>query len=272
MGSCVGGLWFVGWVWKEENFVHAEVVHVDDLDDVGSGFKTFTFARDAAEALDDIAAEGFVVAGGFGIEWEIGNGGFEFFDRDHGVNEPTAVVAAASGGTEACVDVREFANDSLHDVVGGDEAFDPTKFVNDDADVPPFFFESFQESKRIERGRNEERVGHDVLDADRNIRGEVGIHGFDINDADGLVASGVVNRKMGVTADYDFVPDLVMRFLLLDPDDLGARRHEIGDGEPVKGKDTFDHFALGFLQDAGTKAFAREETEFVFGDRLRGRP
>ena len=70
---------------------------------------------------------------------------------------------------------------------------------------------------------------------------------------------------MGVVADDDFVPDLFMRIVLIQPDDLRARRHDFTDGQLIEFKGAVNDLAFHLVERTGADTFLHQHTDFFFG-------
>ena len=67
-------------------------------------------------------------------------------------------------------------------------------------------------------------------------------------------------------ADDNLVPDLVVRIVLIQPDDLRARRHDFAHGQLIEFQRAVDDLAFDLVERARPHAFLHHHAHLLFGN------
>ena len=251
----------------DKNLVDPLAVHVDNLELKAVPEELFALARDVAEPVEDEPPESgkavFVLSGQVVLDAEAG---LRLIDVEHGVDDPGAVLAEHRLRVVALLALGEVADDRHHHIVERDEPLEAAEFVDDERDVLPGFFERLDEPAGGHGGRDVERGGDEGAELDAAGQGEVRPERLHRDHADHVVPGLLVNRKVRVPAAGDLPPVFVVRIVEGEPDDPGARGHEVAGHLLVELEDAFDHVFLSLFKDPGAEPLIDEDADLLLRD------
>lgn len=249
---------------EDEDLVDALAVEINHFEQVARLFGGFAFGGHMAEPAHEPTGEGLEVTSCFRTENDPGKGVFDSVEIDESIGKPRAVIAGKDGGAGPFALAGELADDGFHDVLEGDHADGDPEFVDDECDVLAGSLEEFDELKDGLVLVNGKGFDHEIGEPHGDTGGKVGVDGLDGDDACGLVPVAGVDGEIGVVADHDLVPDLIVGIILIEPDDLGSGGHDLADRESVEFEGLMDDLAFDAVEGTGTEAFLHEPTDFFF--------
>ncbi len=255
---------------QDEDLVDALAVEIDDFEEVAGLFGGFALGRHPAKAAHEPAGQGLEIAADVGAEGDPGQGGLDAIEIDEAIGQPGPVFAGQHGWACPFALAGELAHDGFHDVLEGDDPDGDAEFVDDEGDVLAGAFEEFDELEDGLGFVDGEGLDHEVAEAHGNTGGEVGVDGLDRDDACGAIAVAGGDGEIGVIADHDLVPDLIVGVGLIEPDDLGTRGHDLADGQAIEFEGLVYDLAFDAVEGAGAKSFLHEAADFLLGDRGLG--
>ena len=249
-----------------EDLVDAGAVHVDDFEGEAVPLAFFGDFGDVAEVRCEEAAHGLVVVVVF--VGELGNvkALFEVVDGAEAVDVP-GVLVARSELDRVGLDVGHgVADDLLQDVVEGDEADDAAVLVEDHGLVDAGVAELGEHAEGLHRARYE----HGLADVLREVEGlalERGVEEvFGVEHAAEVVEILAADGEDVLRMFADDAQVVAQGVGQVEPEHLGARRHQ-GVGRLVAHvEDAVDHGLLGFLEGAVLGALLDEVFDLVLGD------
>src|SRR3546814_1806499 len=86
-----------------------------------------------------------------------------------------------------------------------------------------------------------------------------------VDDTDDLVDVAATDQEAGMSAVVDLAPDLVRRVGGIEPDHVGARRHDGADGSVGQAQNALDHLPFGRREDSPAGALGDHRTDLLLG-------
>lgn len=250
----------------DEDFVDAGAVHVDDFEDEAVPLTFLSDFWDIAEVGGQKAAHGLVVVVVFVGELGDVEALFEVVDGAEAVDVPGVLVARGELDRVGLDVGHGVADDLLQDVVEGDEADDAAVLVEDHGLVDAGVAELGEHAEGLHRARYEHGLADvlrevERLALERGVEEVLGVeHAAEIVEV--LAADGEDVLRM-FADDAQVVAQGVGQ---VEPEHLGARRHQGVGGLVAHVEDAVDHGLLGFLEGAVLGALLDEVFDLVLGD------
>lgn len=250
----------------DEDFVDAGAVHVDDFEGEAVPLTFLGDFWDVAEVGGQEAAHGLVVVVVF--VGELGNvkALFEVVDGAEAVDVPGVLVARGELDRVGLDVGHGVADDLLQDVAEGDEADDAAVLVEDHGLVDAGVAELGEHAEGLHRARHE----HGLADVLREVEGlalERGVEEvFGVEHAAEVVEILAADGEDVLRMFADDAQVVAQGVGQVEPEHLGARRHQGVGGLVAHVEDAVDHGLLGFLEGAVLGALFDEVLDLVLGD------
>lgn len=129
---------------REEYFIDADTIHIDDLEIMGLGRDDLTRFRKSLEAVHDIAREGGVFGGVFFDDFFLEEL-VDLVDEGFSIDEVRASLRRYDIAFSFFVLIGEVSDDDFDEVMEGDDPFGAAVFVFDDGDILFFLFKSIED-------------------------------------------------------------------------------------------------------------------------------
>ena len=250
----------------DEDFVDAGAVHVDDFEGKAVPLTFLGDFGDVAEVRCEEAAHGLVVVVVF--VGELGNvkALFEVVDGAEAVDVP-GVLVARSELDRVGLDVGHgVADDLLQDVVEGDEADDAAVLVEDHGLVDAGVAELGEHAEGLHRAWYEHGLA-DVLREVERLALERGVEEIlGVEHAAEVVEVLATDGEDVLRVFADDAQVVAQGVGQVEPEHLGARRHQGVGGLVAHVEDAIYHGLLGFLEGAVLGALLDEVFDLVLGD------
>lgn len=250
----------------DEDFVDAGAVHVDDFEGKAVPLTFLGDFGDVAEVRCEEAAHGLVVVVVFVGELGDVEALFEVVDGAEAVDIPGVLVAWGELDRVRLDVGHGVADDLLQDVAEGDEADDAAVLVEDHGLVNAGVAEFGEHAEGLHRARHKHGLADvlrevERLALERGVEEVLGVeHAAEVIEV--LAADG--EDVLRVFADDAQV--VAQGVGQVEPEHLGARRHQGVGGLVAHVEDAVDHGLLGFLEGAVLGALLDEVLDLVFGD------
>lgn len=265
IGRRCGGI-VVFFLAGDEDFVDAGAVHVDDFEGEAVPLTFFGDFWDVTEVGGQEAAHGLVVVVVFVGELGDVEALFEVVDGAEAVDVPGVLVAWGELDWVRLDVGHGVADDLLQDVAEGDEADDAAVLVEDHGLVDAGVAEFGEHAEGLHRARHK----HGLADVLREVEGlalERGVEEvFGVEHAAEVVEILAADGEDVLRMFADDAQVVAQGVGQVEPEHLGARRHQGVGGLVAHVEDAVDHSLLGFLEGAVLGALLDEVFDLVLGD------
>ena len=189
-----------------------------------------------------------------------------------GIDQPTPLVAHNYFRimlTHAAL--REPSDDRLDDILQGHHSLHDTELINHEGDVAAGLAELLDQAGGRHRGRDEERGGEDIGEADPAGHGDICPEGLHGDHAADVVMGSLKDRIIGVTGTCDAAPVHIILVVEIEPGDAGPGGHQLGRRLLVEIEDALHHLLLHGIEGAALKPVIHH-LENLFLPFLMGAP
>ena len=127
--------------------------------------------------------------------------------------------------------IFDLADDFLDQVFDGNQTVDAAEFVNDERHVRTLDAHFEQEFQNMHRRRHEQHLALDIGNPEGVVATTPAEHILDVHHALSIVEGVAVDRQTGMSLCLDDVDDFGERRRNRDRNNVGARHHDIVDGQ-----------------------------------------